>query len=126
MTVIPFGLVIVSVIVAFLIAANAADAGIVVHAYLFAAAAIAAASALISRNSAARPATAAGPDEVVYNDAIVRYGLVATVFWGVVGFLVGLVIALQLLWPALNFDTDRPPPGGPVGMLVHVWPWLQR
>ena len=21
---------------------------------------------------------------------------------------------------------DRPPPGGPVGMLVHVWPWLQR
>ena len=23
-------------------------------------------------------------------------------------------------------DADRPPPGGPVGMLVHVWPWLQR
>jgi cytochrome c oxidase cbb3-type subunit I len=106
MTAIPFGLVIVSVIVAFLFAANAADAGMVVHAYIFAAAAIATAFGLVWRNDTARPATPAGPDDVVYNDLIVRYGLVATVFWGVVGFTVGLVIALQLVWPELNFNTS--------------------
>ncbi|WFU13383.1 cytochrome-c oxidase, cbb3-type subunit I (plasmid) [Rhizobium sp. CB3090] len=38
-----------------------------------------------------------------YFDEVVRYGLIATVFWGVVGFLVGLVIALQLAFPNLNF-----------------------
>ena len=27
-----------------------------------------------------------------------------TVVWGVVGMLVGVIIAAQLLWPELNFD----------------------
>jgi cytochrome c oxidase cbb3-type subunit 1 len=27
-----------------------------------------------------------------------------TVVWGIVGMLVGIVIAAQLMWPALNFD----------------------
>ena len=107
MTVIPFGLIIVAVLVAFGIAANAADAGIAVHAYLFAAAAIAAAFALIRRNSEQREAVpATGADAVDYNNDVVRAGLIATVFWGVVGFTVGLVIALQLVWPELNFDTS--------------------
>jgi len=44
------------------------------------------------------------PGGVRYNDAIVRAGLVASVFWGVVGFMVGLTIALQLAFPVLNFD----------------------
>jgi len=39
-----------------------------------------------------------------YNITIVRYGVVASMFWGVVGFLVGLVLALQLAYPDLNFD----------------------
>lgn len=39
-----------------------------------------------------------------YQDSIVRAGITATVFWGVIGFLVGLVIALQLAFPVLNFD----------------------
>mgnify|MGYP002652046406 CR=1 FL=1 len=30
--------------------------------------------------------------------------MIATAFWGVVGFLVGVVIAAQLAWPALNFS----------------------
>jgi cytochrome c oxidase cbb3-type subunit 1 len=38
-----------------------------------------------------------------YFDEVIRYGLIATVFWGVVGFLVGVVIALQLAFPDLNF-----------------------
>ncbi|OBY05411.1 cytochrome c oxidase, cbb3-type subunit I [Rhizobium leguminosarum bv. trifolii] len=37
-----------------------------------------------------------------YFDEVIRYGLIATVFWGVVGFLIGVVIALQLAYPDLN------------------------
>ncbi|MBY5336909.1 cytochrome-c oxidase, cbb3-type subunit I [Rhizobium leguminosarum] len=37
-----------------------------------------------------------------YFDEVIRYGLIATVFWGVVGFLVGVVVALQLAFPDLN------------------------
>ena len=39
-----------------------------------------------------------------YNDRVVRQFAVMTVVWGVVGMLVGVIIAAQLLWPALNFD----------------------
>jgi cytochrome c oxidase cbb3-type subunit 1 len=39
-----------------------------------------------------------------YNYKVVRQFTIATVFWGVVGMLVGVVIAAQLAWPALNFD----------------------
>lgn len=39
-----------------------------------------------------------------YDDDPVRWGVIATVFWGVVGFSVGLIIALQLAFPALNFE----------------------
>ncbi len=43
-------------------------------------------------------------DETEYMDGVVRAGVIATTFWGVVGFLVGVVIALQLAFPALNFE----------------------
>ena len=39
-----------------------------------------------------------------YMDGVVRAGVIATSFWGVVGFLVGVVIASQLAWPWLNFE----------------------
>ncbi|MCV2448227.1 MULTISPECIES: cytochrome-c oxidase, cbb3-type subunit I [Paracoccus] len=39
-----------------------------------------------------------------YLDGVVRAGVVATAFWGVVGFLVGVVIAFQLAFPALNLS----------------------
>jgi len=39
-----------------------------------------------------------------YNDKVVRQFTIMTIAWGVVGMLVGLVIASQLIWPALNFD----------------------
>ncbi len=39
-----------------------------------------------------------------YNDGVVRFCIIATVLWGLVGFLVGLIIALQLGFPALNLD----------------------
>jgi cbb3-type cytochrome oxidase subunit 1 len=37
-----------------------------------------------------------------YNDKIVRQFAVMTVVWGVVGMLVGVIIAAQLAWPELN------------------------
>ena len=50
-----------------------------------------------------------------YDDAIVRAFVLATWFWGVVGMLVGLVLALQLAWwpantelAALSFGRLRP------------------
>jgi cytochrome c oxidase cbb3-type subunit 1 len=39
-----------------------------------------------------------------YNDKVVRQFAIMTVVWGIVGMLVGVVIAAQLLFPALNFD----------------------
>src|SRR5512137_296614 len=39
-----------------------------------------------------------------YNDKVVRQFAIMTVVWGIVGMLVGVLIAAQLLWPALNFD----------------------
>ncbi|WP_281561565.1 cytochrome-c oxidase, cbb3-type subunit I [Thalassomonas sp. RHCl1] len=42
---------------------------------------------------------------VDYNMTVVRQFTVMTVIWGFVGTLVGVLIAAQLIWPALNFDT---------------------
>ena len=39
-----------------------------------------------------------------FNYTVVRQFAIMTVVWGVVGMLVGVVIAAQLLWPQLNFD----------------------
>ncbi len=39
-----------------------------------------------------------------YADGVIRAGVIATVFWGLAGFLVGDVIAWQLAYPVLNFD----------------------
>ncbi len=39
-----------------------------------------------------------------YNYKVVRQFAVMTVIWGIVGMLVGVLIASQLAWPALNFD----------------------
>jgi cytochrome c oxidase cbb3-type subunit 1 len=48
-------------------------------------------------------ATALKP-AATYNDRVVRQFAIMTVVWGVVGMAVGVFIAAQLLWPALNFD----------------------
>ncbi len=40
-----------------------------------------------------------------YNYRVVKQFAIMTVVWGVVGMLVGVVIAAQLAFPALNFDT---------------------
>jgi len=61
----------------------------------------------VSLNQADYAAIAKGilktPDEGKYDDDPIRWGVIATVFWGVVGMLVGLIIALQLAYPELNY-----------------------
>ena len=44
-------------------------------------------------------------DHPVYNYKVVRQFAIMTVVWGIVGMSVGVLIAAQLAWPALNFDT---------------------
>ena len=56
-------------------------------------------------------------DQTKYADGVVRAGVVATMFWGVIGMTVGVLIAAQLSWPNifyfpeagwLNFGRLRP------------------
>ena len=82
-------------------AAYALDTPMRVHALMFAAAAVMAIAAIGAR--AERPIAS---ERDGYNMAVVRYGLIASVFWGIAGFLVGVVIAFQLAYPQLNFDTS--------------------
>ena len=46
--------------------------------------------------------TFANTQATVYNDKVVRQFAVMTVVWGVIGMLVGVIIAAQLTWPQLN------------------------
>ncbi len=39
-----------------------------------------------------------------YQYGPIKFGILASVFWGVAGFLVGDILAWQLAYPALNFD----------------------
>ena len=51
----------------------------------------------------AHPAATPRETEGVYTDTAVRLFALAAVLWGVVGMLVGVIIAAQLTWPQLNF-----------------------
>jgi len=45
-------------------------------------------------------------NEGLYDDDPVRWGVIATLFWGVAGMAAGLYIALQLAFPALNLGFE--------------------
>jgi cytochrome c oxidase cbb3-type subunit I len=89
-----------------LVAARTEEPEFAFHAYLGAAACTVAIFTIFNRYFE-RPA-AAPPQEIDgkpnYNFDIVRYGVIASLFWGVAGFLVGLILALQLAFPAVNLD----------------------
>jgi len=89
-----------------IVAAGAFTPEFAFHAYLFAAASIAAVFAIVNRYYE-RPdeATALIVDgKPNYNMGPVKFASIAAVVWGIAGFTVGLVIALQLAFPTLNFD----------------------
>jgi cytochrome c oxidase cbb3-type subunit 1 len=43
-------------------------------------------------------------DHPAYNERVIRLFVIATMFWGVAAFLVGVYIALELAFPVLNLD----------------------
>jgi cytochrome c oxidase cbb3-type subunit 1 len=45
-------------------------------------------------------------DQSRYDDEVIRWGVIATLFWGVAGFAAGLYIALQLAFPVLNLGFE--------------------
>jgi cytochrome c oxidase cbb3-type subunit I len=44
-------------------------------------------------------------NQTTYNYKVVRQFAIMTVVWGIVGMAVGVLIASQLVWPELNFNT---------------------
>ncbi|MGO9022982.1 MAG: cytochrome-c oxidase, cbb3-type subunit I [Beijerinckiaceae bacterium] len=93
-------------LVSLLIATKAYEPAYAFHAYLFALASVVAIIAIISRYTS-RPAEPV-PQEIDgkpnYNLGPVKFASMAAVLWGVAGFLVGLIVALELAYPILNFD----------------------
>ncbi|MBX3492648.1 MAG: cbb3-type cytochrome c oxidase subunit I, partial [Parvibaculum sp.] len=88
------------------VAAKAQDAPMAAHSWLFALAFAAGALAIGQRHfNALERGPAAADAGASYNDGVVKAGVIATLFWGIAGFLVGVVIAFQLAFPALNLDT---------------------
>lgn len=43
-------------------------------------------------------------EKFYYDNKIVRNFAYATIIWGFVGMLVGLIAAIQLIWPFLNLE----------------------
>ncbi|WP_197531806.1 MULTISPECIES: cytochrome-c oxidase, cbb3-type subunit I [Azorhizobium] len=76
------------------------------HAYLFAAASIATVFVIgnryMDRPAELPPQTIDGKPN--YNMAPVKVGTLLAVFWGIAGFLIGVIIALQMAYPLFNFD----------------------
>jgi cytochrome c oxidase cbb3-type subunit 1 len=109
MTIGESGLAVLFTVTAFLCmigAAKAIDAPFAFHASLGAAASLAAVFAVLNRYFD-RPLSL--PVQEIngrpnYNMGPIKFSVVMSVFWGIAGFTVGLLIASQLAWPVLNFD----------------------
>ncbi|MGL4636121.1 MAG: cytochrome-c oxidase, cbb3-type subunit I [Beijerinckiaceae bacterium] len=89
-----------------LVAARTEESEFAFHAYLGAAACVVSIFAIFNRYFD-RPSEAP-PQEINgkpnYNMEVVRYGVIASLFWGIAGFSVGLILALQLAYPIFNLD----------------------
>ena len=87
--------------------AVAVDSGFAVHMGISSAAALLVAWVTLTRAdyavlSGLKPASM--PDVTRYDDDLIRLGVLATVFWAVVGLLVGVVIATQMVFPTLSLE----------------------
>lgn len=41
-----------------------------------------------------------------YNTKVVKYFVLASLLWAIVGMMIGVILAAQLYWPVLNFDSQ--------------------
>jgi cytochrome c oxidase cbb3-type subunit I len=102
-TLVKTGSLFAAMVIALIGLAAADDRAFAVHMGIVALAAlIAAIAVLASADVTERLRT----DDSVYDDAPIRWGVIATTFWGVVGLLAGLYIALELAWPLFNLGTE--------------------
>ena len=79
------------------------DAAFRFHGYILLAAGVVALSALTL--GVANGHFRADPDR--YSDGVIRAGVIATMFWGVIGMTVGVLIASQLSWPDIFYFPDH-------------------
>ncbi|ALJ15253.1 cytochrome-c oxidase, cbb3-type subunit I [Sphingopyxis macrogoltabida] len=96
-------------LLALVMAAVAVDAPFAVHMIIVALAALLMLWTTVSRadyEAIARGILKMPADQGVYDDDPVRWGVVATLFWGIAGMAAGLFIALQLAFPALNLNLE--------------------
>ena len=94
---------------ALVMAAVAVDAPFAVHMVIVALAALLMLWATVSRadyEAIARGILKMPADQAVYDDDPIRWGVIATLFWGLAGMAAGLFIALQLAFPALNLNLE--------------------
>ncbi|WP_340589152.1 cytochrome-c oxidase, cbb3-type subunit I [Erythrobacter alti] len=101
------GIFFVLIFAALAIAGVAHDTAFAVHMVIIAMAAGVALVATVWRaefDAATRDVLRMPTDPSRYDDDPVRWGVIATVFWGMAGFLAGLFIALQLAFPVLNIE----------------------
>ncbi len=91
---------IAGIVIGLIFAVAGRDQVIAFHGWLFAAASALAAVYLIKQTFESGEER----EDNGYFDGPVRVATIATVFWGVVGFLVGDIIAWQLAFPILNLD----------------------
>ncbi|MBV7257422.1 cytochrome-c oxidase, cbb3-type subunit I [Pacificimonas sp. WHA3] len=87
----------------------AEDRGYAVHMAIAGAAALIMVWATLTRidySALARGILRTPDDKSQYYDDVVRWGVIATVGWSVVGLLAGLFIALQLTYPVLNLGSE--------------------
>jgi cytochrome c oxidase cbb3-type subunit 1 len=87
-------------------ATRAVDTPYAVHMFIFAAAAVLMLLYTLARDSQRAVAGPNVDDPSLYDDEVIRWGVIATTFWGVVGLLAGLYIASQLAFPILNLDIE--------------------
>jgi len=96
-------------LLALVMAALAVDAPFAVHMLIVALASFMALWATLMRadyQRIARGLLGMPGNEGVYDDDPIRWGVLATLFWGVAGMAAGLYIALQLAFPALNLGFE--------------------
>ncbi|MFM6831224.1 MAG: cytochrome-c oxidase, cbb3-type subunit I [Novosphingobium sp.] len=98
------GLWLAGLLLAVLACAAAVDTGFAIHMGIVALACIIGLVVTLRGVDLSRAILA--PDQGRYDDDVIRWGVIATVFWGMAGFLAGLVIALQLALPMLNLGLE--------------------
>lgn len=98
------GLWLVALLIAVAACAAAVDTGFAIHMGIVALACII--GLVVTLRGVDLSKAIMAPDQGRYDDDVIRWGVIATVFWGMAGFLAGLYIALELALPALNLGLE--------------------